>query len=448
MGRIKTLILGAAGRDFHNFNLVYRQDATYEVVAFTAQQIPHIAERSYPASLSEALYPNGIPVYPEERLEALIERLQVRQCVMSYSDVAHEAVMHLAARCNVAGADFVMLSPQRTMLRSRLPVIAVCATRTGAGKSATSREIAGILRAAGHRIAVLRHPMPYGDLGAGVVQRFASLADLDRWQVTIEEREEYEPHIGAGSTVFAGVDYARVVAAAEQEADVLIWDGGNNDTAFLAADLYITVADPHRAGHEASYYPGETNVRLADVVIINKVDTAVPDAVDLVRRNVAALNPGAVVLEAESPITVDDRDVIANMRVLAIEDGPTVTHGEMKYGAAAIAVKLHGGELVDPRPFAVGEIAETFTRYPHLGEVLPALGYGEQQLSDLSATLVRAQDAGVQALAIGTPVDLARVIALPLPHTRVRYGFRLRGDQSLADLVLSAVARARVAAGG
>jgi predicted GTPase len=441
MSRIKTLILGAAGRDFHNFNLVYRQDATYEVVAFTAQQIPHIAERSYPPSLSGPLYSDGIPIYPESRLEELIDRLQVRQCLMSYSDVAHEAVMHLAARCNVAGADFVMLSSERTMLKSRLPVIAVCATRTGAGKSATSREIARILRAAGYRIAVLRHPMPYGDLDAQVVQRFTSMADLDRWHVTIEEREDYEPHVVAGSTVFAGVDYARVVEAAEREADVLIWDGGNNDTSFLAADLYITVADPHRAGHEASYYPGETNVRLADVVIINKVDTALPDDVERVRKNIAVLNPRALILEAESPITVDDREVIENIRVLAIEDGPTVTHGEMKYGAAAIAVELYGGELVDPRPFAVGEIAETFTKYPHLGAVLPAVGYGEQQLSDLHATLVRARAAGVKALAIGTPVDLARVIALPLPHTRVRYGFKLRGDQSLAEMVLRVVGR-------
>ncbi len=440
MSRIKTLILGAAGRDFHNFNLVYRSDATYEVVAFTAQQIPNIADRTYPPELAGPLYPDGIVIHPEDRLEELIRELGVAECVMAYSDLSHETVMHLAARCNVAGADFKLIAPARTMLESRLPVIAVCATRTGAGKSPTSREVARILREAGRRVAVLRHPMPYGDLAAGAVQRFASVQDLDRWHVTIEEREDYEPHVVAGSVVYAGVDYGRVLAAAEEDADVLIWDGGNNDTSFLKADLYITIADPHRAGHESTYYPGESNVRLADVVIINKVDTARQGDVQRVHKAVAALNPDALVLEAESPITVDKPELIRGKKVLAIEDGPTVTHGEMRYGAAALAVKEHGGQLVDARPFAVGSIADTFRKYPHLGAVLPAVGYGEQQLHDLQATLARARHE-VDSLAIGTPFDLDHIIRIPMPFTRVRYGFRLRGARSLSELVLAAIAK-------
>lgn len=441
MTPIRTLILGAAGRDFHNFNLVYRDDAMYEVVAFTAQQIPHIADRKYPQPLAGKRYPQGIPIYDESRLEELIRTERIAQCVMSYSDLSHETVMHLAARCNAAGANFLMIAPHNTMLVSKLPVVAVCAVRTGAGKSPTSREVARILRDSGRRVAVLRHPMPYGDLVAQTAQRFASIADLDNANVTVEEREDYEPHVVAGSTVFAGVDYEQVLRAAEQEADVLVWDGGNNDTSFLKADLYITIADPHRAGHEATYYPGETNVRLADIVIINKVDTAQKGDVERVHKSVRLLNPHAQVLEAESPITVDDPDIISGKRVLAVEDGPTVTHGEMRFGAAAIAVKNYGGQLVDPRPFAVGEIADTFRKYPHLGALLPAVGYGEGQLRDLEATLLKARADGAQAVAVGTPVDLAHIIRIPMPHTRVRYGFKLRGDVSLEKLVLETVER-------
>ncbi|MBA2572530.1 MAG: GTPase, partial [Gemmatimonadetes bacterium] len=407
MKRTRVLILGAAGRDFHNFNLVYRDDPRWEVVAFTAQQIPHIADRRYPAELAGEHYPEGIPIVEEDRLEELIRDLGVDQCVMAYSDLSHAGVMHLASRANAAGADFVLLGAERTMLKSRLPVVAVCASRTGAGKSQTSRAVVKVLRDAGRRVAVLRHPMPYGDLAAQRVQRFATPEDLQSQHVTIEEREEYEPHIAAGSIVYAGVDYEQILRAAEAEADVLVWDGGNNDTSFLKADVYLTVVDPHRPGHEVGYHPGETNVRLADAVIINKVDTAEPEAVREVRANVTAANPRARILEAASPVRADDPEVLRGKRVLAIEDGPTLTHGEMRYGAATIAARqLGAAELVDPRPFAVGEIAETFARYPSVGPLLPAMGYGDQQVRDLEETIARAAAAGVEAVAIGTPIDL------------------------------------------
>lgn len=432
----RVLILGAAGRDFHDFNVVYRDDERHQVVAFTAQQIPHIAERSYPPELAGERYPGGIPIHPEERLEALIRELEVDLCVMAYSDVSHEEVMHLASRASAAGADFQLLAAGRTMLVSRLPVVAVCASRTGAGKSQTSRAVVRRLREAGLRVAVLRHPMPYGDLRLQRVQRFASEADLERHRVTIEEREEYEPHLAAGSVVFAGVDYAAILAEAQAEADVLVWDGGNNDTSFLRADVYLTVVDPHRPGHESTYHPGETNVRLADAVIVNKLDSAPPEAVARVVANVRAMNPRARVLEAESPLTVDDESVLAGKRVLAIEDGPTLTHGGMPFGAATLAARRAGAaELVDPRPFAVGEIAETFARYPGTGPLLPAMGYGERQVRDLEATLERAAAAGVEAVAIGTPIDLARLVRIPVPATRVRYELRLRGPLSLDEVL-------------
>jgi predicted GTPase len=436
MGATRVLILGAAGRDFHDFNVVFREDARYEVVAFTAQQIPHIAGRLYPPELAGARYPDGIPIHPEEQLEQLIADLGVEVCVLSYSDLSHEEVMHLASRASAAGAEFRLLSARRTMLRASVPVVAVCASRTGAGKSQTSRAIVRLLRQAGKRVAVLRHPMPYGELWRQRVQRFAGPDDLLRHQVTIEEREEYEPHLAAGSVVFAGVDYPAILARAEAEADVLVWDGGNNDTSFLAADLYITVVDPHRAGHELRYHPGETNVRIADVVVINKVDTAAEGDVREVRANVERLNPSALVVTAASPLRVDDPEVLRGRRVLAIEDGPTVTHGGMRYGAATLAARAAGAlELVDPRGFAVGEIEETLQRYPDAGPLLPAMGYGPGQIHDLERTLAAAAGAGVEAVAIGTPVDLARLVRIPLPHTRVRYELDVLGRPTLEEVL-------------
>jgi predicted GTPase len=386
--------------------------------------------------LAGELYPAGIPIHPEERLEALIRELRVDICVMAYSDVSYEHVMHLASRANAAGADFHLLGAERTMLRSARPVVAVCASRTGAGKSPTSRAVVRLLREAGRRVAVLRHPMPYGDLSKQAVQRFVTADDLERHRVTIEEREEYEPHLAAGSVVFAGVDYEAILREAEQTADVLVWDGGNNDTSFLAADVYITVVDPHRAGHELTYYPGETNLRLADVVLISKVDTAETAAVDEVRRNIAAVNPQATILHAATPFRIDDPQVLRGRRVLAIEDGPTVTHGGMRYGAASLAALQMGAtQLVDPRPFAVGEIAETFASYPGIGPLLPAMGYGERQIRDLEATLVRAAEAGAEAVAIGTPADLSQLVRIPLPHTRVRYELEEVGSPTLRDVL-------------
>ena len=442
MRQHRVLILGAAGRDFHNFNTVYRDDPAVRVVAFTAQQIPHIAERIYPPELAGPAYPEGIPVHPEEELERLIREMEVDACVLSYSDLSHEEVMHLASRAGAAGADFQLLAPARTMLRARRPVVAICASRTGAGKSQTSRAVVRLLRDAGLAVAVLRHPMPYGDLRLQRVQRFASAGDLEQHRVTIEEREEYEPHLAAGSVVFAGIDYEAILREAEKEADVIVWEGGNNDTSFLQADVYLTVVDPHRPGHELRYHPGETNVRLADAVLVNKVDTADPEAVEQVRRNVRAANPRAVLLEAASPVRADRPSLLRGRRVLAVEDGPTVTHGGMRYGAALLAARDAGAaEVVDPRPFAVGEIAETFRRYPETGPLLPAMGYGDEQVRDLEATLARAAQGGVEAVAVGTPVDLGRLLRIPVPHTRVRYELEPRGEVGLAD-VLEPVLRA------
>jgi predicted GTPase len=446
----RVIILGAAGRDFHDFNVVFRDDPAYQVVAFTAQQIPHIAGRRYPAALAGPLYPEGIPIHHEKELEPLIRDLRADVCVMAYSDVSHVDVMHLASRANAAGAEFRLLSARRTMLASRLPVVAVCASRTGAGKSQTSRAVVRLLRDAGRRVAVLRHPMPYGDLAAERVQRFASAADLERHHVTIEEREEYEPHLAAGSVVFAGVDYAAILAEAEKEADVLVWDGGNNDTPFLAPTVHLVVLDPHRAGHELAYYPGETNLRMADAFVINKVDTARTAAVREVREHAHLANPRALVIDAASPVRAQDPRVLVGRRVLAIEDGPTVTHGGMAYGAATVASREAHATLVDPRPFAVGELAETFAAYPSLGWLLPAMGYGERQVRDLEATIARAvAEGGVEAVAIGTPIDLARLVKIPVPHTRVRYELEVRGTPTIADALaplLAASGPAREAA--
>ena len=436
--RIRTIILGAAGRDFHNFNVMFRDDAATDVVAFTAQQIPNIANRRYPPQLAGPLYPVGIPIEAEERLEALIRTHDVTRCVMAYSDVSHEEVMHLASRANAAGADFVLPGARRTMLGAHVPVIAVCAARTGAGKSQTSRAIARILRQRGLHVGIIRHPMPYGDLAAQRVQRFADAADLDRHRVTIEEREEYEPHLAEGSVVYAGVDYGAILEAAEanDHVDVVLWDGGNNDTPFFVPTLHITVVDPHRTSHEARWYPGETNVRMADVILINKIDTAEPSAVEETVRNVRALNASATILRAESPIRVDDERAVRGRRVIAVEDGPTVTHGGMRYGAATIVAHRLGATLVDPRPFAAGSIADTYTAYPQLGPVLPAMGYGDAQVRDLETTLRNAALAGVEAVVIGTPIDLGGLIRIGLPHTRVRYDLHVVGEPTLESILL------------
>ncbi|MCG6955732.1 MAG: cyclic 2,3-diphosphoglycerate synthase [Gemmatimonadetes bacterium] len=443
----RVLILGAAGRDFHVFNTVYRDDPDSVVVAFTAQQIPHIDDRRYPPELAGPRYPEGIPIRPEDELEDIIREEGVTRCVMAYSDVSHEYVMHMASRVNALGPDFEIGGAGRTMLESTKPVVAVCAARTGSGKSQTSRAVANILREAGLRVSVVRHPMPYGDLVKQAVQRFGGEDDLVRYEATIEEREEYEPHIANGSAVFAGVDYEGILRAAEAEADVVLWDGGNNDTSFYQADVYITVVDPHRPGHEVRYYPGETNLRLADVVVVNKVQTADPAGVAEVLANVRRVNPGAMVLQAASPIKADDPSVLAGKRVLAVEDGPTVTHGGMKYGAGTLGARDAGAaEIVDPRPFLVGELKETFERYPELGAILPAMGYGDQQVADLEATFKKAADGGVEAVAIGTPIDLARLVDIPVPHTRVRYDLDVLGKPDLRDALAPILAKAGKAA--
>ncbi|MGM0628258.1 MAG: cyclic 2,3-diphosphoglycerate synthase [Candidatus Fermentibacterota bacterium] len=436
MGRTRTLILGAAGRDFHNFNVVYRDDDRFEVVGFTATQIPDIDDRKYPAQLAGDLYPEGIPIMPEERLENLIDELDVELCVMSYSDLSDNAVMELAARVNAAGADFTMLGVEKTMLRSSKPVIAVCAVRTGCGKSQTTRRVAEILQAAGKKVVAIRHPMPYGNLVKQRVQRFAELSDLEKHDCTIEEMEEYEPHINRGTVVYAGVDYGAILEEAEKEADIILWDGGNNDTPFYAPDLMITVADPHRPGHEISYYPGQTNLRMADVVVINKIDSAYPEDVDEVRANTRMVNPDARIIEAASPTSVDDADAILGKRVLVVEDGPTLTHGEMEYGAGAVAAERFGAaDYVDPRPFAVGSIVDTFEKYYEDSEevlILPAMGYGEAQMKDLERT-INASDAEV--VIVATPIDLGRVIRIEKPSVRVTYDLQEIGRPDMPEVL-------------
>jgi predicted GTPase len=427
------LVAGAAGRDFHNFNVVYREREDAEVVAFTATQIPNIHGRLYPPELAGPRYPQGIPIHAEGELEALVHAERVDEVVFSYSDVTHEHVMHVASRTLAAGASFTLLSPRLTMLRSSKPVVAVCAVRTGSGKSQTTRYVAGLLRDSGKQVAVVRHPMPYGDLSATrAVQRFAEYEDLDRNDCTIEEREEYEPHLAEGHLVFAGVDYERILRAAEQEADVVLWDGGNNDTPFFAPDLHIVVFDPHRPGHELRYHPGETNLRMADVCIVNKIDSAPPEGIAAVLDTIRLNNPGAKVVTAASPFVVEgDAEEIRGKRVLAVEDGPTLTHGEMTYGAAVLAAKQHGAaELVDPRPFAAGTIAETFARYPAIGTLLPAMGYGRRQMEDLRETIARSD---AELVLIGTPIDLRRVIELDKPALRVSYRLQEMGEPRLAD---------------
>jgi predicted GTPase len=434
MTPIRVLIVGAAGRDFHNFNLVYRGRDEYEVVGFTATQIPNIDGRVYPAELAGDGYPDGIPIMPEAELERIVREREVAEVVFGYSDVTHEHVMHLASRALAAGASYILLSPHATMLPSSKPVVAVCAVRTGSGKSQTTRHIARILHEHGKRVAVLRHPMPYGDLTEQVVQRFARYEDLDAADCTIEEREEYEPHLAEGNIVFAGIDYAAILEAAEAEADVILWDGGNNDTPFIRPDLHVCVVDPHRPGHELRYHPGETNLRMADVCVVNKVDSAPPEGVLAVFESIRVHNPEARVVRAASPFLVEgDAEEIRGKRVLAIEDGPTLTHGEMTYGAAVLAAEAHGAaKLIDPRPFAVGSIARTFEEYPHVGQLLPAMGYGRAQMEELRETIARSD---AELVLIGTPIDLRRIIELDKPALRVTYRLEEIGEPTLASVL-------------
>ncbi len=418
MARTRVLIMGAAGRDFHNFNVYYRDNADYEVVCFTATQIPNIEGRQYPAALAGDLYPNGITIYPEDDLVQLIRDKKVDEVVFAYSDVSHEYVMHKASTVIAAGADFRLLGPQHSMISSKCPVVAVCAARTGSGKSQTTRFVAEHFTKQGKRVVVIRHPMPYGDLEAQRVQRYEFLEDMDRHDCTIEEREEYEPHIDRGNVLYAGVDYGAILEEAEQEADIILWDGGNNDLPFYKPDLLITVVDPHRPGHELRYHPGEANVRLADVVVINKVDSAEQEHVDTVTANVRGVNPNAEIIPCRSPITVTDPGALKGKRVLVVEDGPTLTHGEMSYGAGFLAAKSAGGIIVDPRSVAVGSIAATYEKYPHMDAILPAMGYGAQQIAELAETIDKAD---VHVVVIGTPIDLARVTEISKPAVRVTY---------------------------
>jgi predicted GTPase len=425
--------MGAAGRDFHNFNVYFRDNEAYEVVAFTATQIPDIEGRMYPPELAGKLYPNGIPIYAEEELTDLIKKHDVQQVIFAYSDVYYPHLMNKAAMVQAAGADFRLMGPNTTMLKSSKPVIAVTAIRTGVGKSQTTRKVCDTLKAMGKKVVAIRHPMPYGDLAKQACQRFATYADLDKHKCTIEEREEYEPHIDRGIIVYAGVDYGQILAEAEKEADIIVWDGGNNDFSFYHTDLYITLVDPHRAGHEVSYHPGEVNLRMADVVIINKMETASADGINTVRENIAKCAPDAVVIEGASPISVKDGHLIKGKRVLVIEDGPTLTHGEMTYGAGTVAARKFGAaEMIDPRPWAVGSIKETFEKYSHLTNILPAMGYGEKQVRELEKT-IDAIDCDLVIAA--TPIDLTRILKIKRPAVRVGYELQEIGSPTLDDVL-------------
>jgi predicted GTPase len=435
----RVIIMGAAGRDFHNFNSAFRGDPATTVVAFTATQIPYIDDRTYPAALAGPAYPEGIPIVPEERLEDLITGEDVDEVVFSYSDVRHVDVMHVASRVLAAGADFRLLGPRRTELVAAVPVVAVCAVRTGSGKSQTTRRVAEILRAAGRKVVAVRHPMPYGDLASQAMQRFTSVDDLVAARATIEEREEYEPHLAAGTVVYAGVDYHAILERAQAEADVLVWDGGNNDLPFYRPDLHIVVADPLRAGHESSYHPGEANARAADVLVINKVDEATPEQVAALEEQLKQLNADAVVVKAASPVRVEDPELVTGKRVLVIEDGPTLTHGEMSYGAGVVAARrLGAAEIVDPRPFLVGSLAEVYDRYPHIGALVPAMGYSDEQVRELETVI---NQAPVDAVVIGTPIDLRGIADIAHPATRVRYDLVEQGQPDLAT-VLDPIIRA------
>jgi len=430
------IIIGAAGRDFHNFNTYYRDNANFNIVAFTAAQIPDIDGRKYPAALAGKLYPNGIPIYAESELVTLIRKHNVEICNFAYSDVPYQRVMNLSSVVNAAGANFILLGTKDTMIKSSKPVIAVGATRTGCGKSQTSRRIIEILMAKGLKVVAVRHPMPYGDLVAQKVQRFATVADLKKHECTIEEMEEYEPHVVRGNVIYAGVDYEAILRAAEQDpdgCDIILWDGGNNDFPFYKPDLMVTVADPHRPGAEMSYYPGEVNIRIADVVVLNKIDSASPENIKIVRDNIQKINPNAKVVDGASPIRVDDESIIRGKKVLVIEDGPTLTHGEMKIGAGVVAAQKYGAaELVDPRPYVVGKLAETFRIYPNIGQLLPAMGYGEQQVKDLEATINKVN---CDSVIIATPIDLNRLVKIKKPNTRVYYDLQEIGKPDLDDIL-------------
>lgn len=432
--RIRVLLLGAAGRDFHNFNVVYRDDDRYEVVAFTAAQIPGIEGRQYPPQLSGALYPEGIPIYLEDGLEGLIEKFEVDEVVFCYSDLSHETVMHLGSRALASGADYRLLGPRATMLESKAPVVAVAAVRTGSGKSQTTRAVVRILKGAGQKVAVVRHPMPYGDLAKQICQRFETYDDLLAADCTIEEREEYEPHLEQDSIVYAGIDYAEILRNAEREADVVVWDGGNNDLPFYRPNVQITVTDPLRVGHETTYHPGEANLRMADIVLINKVDSARAEDIATLRSTIATLNPDAAIVEARSPITLHDDLPLKGKRLLAVEDGPTLTHGGMVFGAGVVAAQRAGAaELVDPRPWAAGTIRDVFNTYPEIGTLLPAMGYSEKQRKDLSDT-INASDADV--VLIATPIDLRRVCDIQKPAVKVSYELAEAGEPTLKDALL------------
>ncbi|MCX6639165.1 MAG: cyclic 2,3-diphosphoglycerate synthase [bacterium] len=431
MAKKRVIIMGAAGRDFHNFNMVYRDNENYDVVAFTATQIPDIDGRKYPVQLAGKLYPNGIPIYAESELRRLIVEKQIDEVVFAYSDVPHEYVMHRASEVITAGAAFMLLGGRNTMVKSKKPVIAICAVRTGSGKSQTTRRVAELLKAAGKKVAVIRHPMPYGDLAAQAVQRFATIDDMKKHHCTIEEMEEYEPHIQRGNILYAGVDYEAILRKAEEEADIILWDGGNNDMPFYKPDLMITVADPLRPGHEVEYHPGEANLLLADVVVINKIDSADPEDVMDLRETIRERNPKAMIIEAASPIAVEDPDIIRGARVLVIEDGPTLTHGEMAYGAGIVAAEKFGAsEVIDPRPFTVGTITDVFKKYEDIGPLLPAMGYGEQQVRDLEATIAATD---CDAVIIGTPIDLRRILKIKQPSVRVTYDLQEIGRPNLQD---------------
>lgn len=431
--KIKIIMIGAAGRDFHNFNVVYRNNPNYEVVAFTAAQIPDIDDRKYPASLAGELYPDGIPIYAEEELEALIKKHNVDECVLSYSDLAYETVMHIGSRVMSAGARFSMLGAEPTMIKSTKPVVSITAVRTGCGKSQTTRAVVKALTEAGKKVVSIRHPMPYGDLEAMKVQRFAEIDDLAKNKCTIEEMEEYEPHIAMGSIIYSGVDYEAILREAEKEADIIVWDGGNNDMSFYKPDLSIVVADPLRAGDEISYYPGEVNFRMADVIVINKIDSAYPEDVEEILDNIREYNPTAKVILAASAVMVEGADLIQGKKVLVVEDGPTLTHGEMEFGAGVVAARRFGAEeLVDPRPFIVGKIKDTYEKYPYIGALLPAMGYGEQQMKDLEATINNTE---CDSVVIGTPINLTRFIKINKPTTRVYYELAEIGEPNIKTVL-------------
>ncbi|MBL1216934.1 MAG: GTPase [Planctomycetes bacterium] len=435
--KTKLIILGAAGRDFHDFNVYWKQRDDVEVVCFTATQIPDIDGRVYPPALAGPKYPNGIPIHAEDELEALIKKHEVDLVSLAYSDISHETAMHLGSRAMAAGAQFCMLGADQVMIKSTKPVIGVCAVRTGCGKSQTTRRVAEILKEQGKRIAVCRHPMPYGDLEKQAVQRFATLEDMDKHECTIEEREEYEPHIVAGNLVFAGVDYESILRQAEKEADVVLWDGGNNDLPFFAPDLLLVVVDPHRAGHEMTFYPGETNLRMADAIVINKMDTANDADVATLKQNIATANPNAVVIPADSPVSVDDPAAVKGKKVLVIEDGPTLTHGQMKFGAGHVAARNCGAaELIDPRPYAQGSIKATFEKYNHLSEILPAMGYGDKQISELEATI---DQVPCDVVIVATPIDLGGLLKINKPSVRVRYDLKEHDQAVLPALITKAI---------